>query len=98
MYWGTAWREDQKEVPTRERYVEEGIKIFFSGQQCFHTVFLSKEVMGREALLATDEELISGGHSVGAAYDMRLRIEELGPNVYLYLSPILWESKNEVLL
>lgn len=54
--------------------------------------------MGREALLATDEELISGGHSVGAAYDMRLRIEELGPNVYLYLSPILWESKNEVLL
>ena len=98
VYWGTAWRNDQKEVSTRERYVEEGIKTFFSGQQCFHTVLLSKEVMGRDALLATDAELISGGNSIGAGYVIRLRIEELGPNLYLYLSPILWETKNEVLL
>ena len=98
VYWGTAWRADQKETSTRERYVEAGIKKFFLSTRCVQAVSLSKRVLGRNALLATDAELISDGQLAGADYAVRLRVEELGPNVYLYLSPILWETKNEVLL
>jgi hypothetical protein len=49
-------------------------------------------------LLVTDAKLISAGNSAGADKVIRIRIEELGPNLYLYLSPILWQTKNEVLL
>ena len=98
VYWGTAWRADQKEVAAREKYVEEGIRKFFDSNTCFETVLLSKSVAGKDALLATDPELIAAGYTAGADKVFKFRIEELGPNLYLYLSPILWKTENEVML
>lgn len=89
---------DQKEVSIREGYIEEGIKNFFDYNPCFETLEISKSVSGHSALLVNDAELISAGNSAGADKVIRLRFEELGPNLFLYLSPILWQTKNEVLL
>lgn len=98
VYWGTAWRKNQKEMSVREQYIDDGLKIFFDSADCFETISISKKVQGNNVLLATDEELISAGKEIGVDKVIRFRIEELGPNLYLYLSPILWETQNEVSL
>ena len=98
VYWGTAWRADQKEVATREKYIANGINKFFDTNNCFETVIISKKVAGKDALLASDSELISAGKAAGADKVLKFRFEELGPNLYLYLSPILWQTKNEIML
>lgn len=98
VYWGTAWRTDQKEVATREKYIEEGINKFFGTNNCFETVLISKKVAGKDALFSNDSELISAGKAAGADKIFKFRFEELGPNLYLYLSPILWQTENEVML
>jgi hypothetical protein len=38
VYWGAAWRTDQKEVSIREGYIEEGIKKFFNSKRCFEAL------------------------------------------------------------
>ena len=98
IYWGTAWRKNQKEVLAREKYIDNGLNTFFYSNDCFETISISKKVNGNDVLLATDEELISAGAAIGADKVIKFRIEELGPNLYLYLSPILWETQNEVVL
>jgi hypothetical protein len=98
VYWGTAWRTDQKDVLIREKYIEEGVDTFFNEDDCFETVLIARSIAGKDVMLATDTELISGGNAAGADKVFVFRVEELGPNLYLYLSPILWQTKNEVLL
>lgn len=98
IYWGTAWRKNQKEVSVREKYIDDGLNTFFYLNDCFKTISISKKVKGNNVLLATDEELISAGIAIGVDKVIRFRIEELGPNLYLYISPILWETQNEVSL
>lgn len=98
VYWGTAWRADQKEVATREKYIANGINKFFGTNNCFETVTISKKVAGKDALLASDSELISAGKATGADKVLKFRFEELGPNLYLYLSPILWQTENKIML
>jgi len=55
-------------------------------------------VADKDALLANDSELIAAGNKAGADKVLHFRIEELGPNLYPYLSPILWKTENEVVL
>lgn len=98
VYWGTAWRNDQKEIKTREKYLDEGISSFFATDKCFETVVIARTINGKDAMLASDAELVSAGKKAGADKVFFLRIEELGPNLYLYLSPILWQTKNEAAL
>jgi len=98
VYWGTAWRTDQKETTIREKYADEVINKFFAADDCFETVLVGRDINGKDALLANDAELISAAREAGADRVFLLRIEELGPNLYVYLSPILWQTKNEVVL
>jgi hypothetical protein len=98
VYWGTAWRKNQKDMLIREKYIDDGLNAFFHSTNCFETISISKTIKGKNVLLVTDEELISAGVAIGADKVIKFRIEELGPNLYLYLSPILWETQNEVSL
>ena len=98
VYWGTAWRANQKEPSKREALAVRGIAEFFSSNPRWETLRISKSVVGRDALLATDTEAVSEAKTAGADRVLIIRIEELGPNVMVYLSPILWQTQNEVLL
>ena len=98
VYWGTAWRTDQKEPEQREALAEKTIKEFFETKLCFEPILISRAIAGHDALLSTDTEAISKASELGVDKILIMRIEELGPNLILYLSPILWQTKNEVLL
>lgn len=98
VYWGTAWRGNQKEVVRRSVIAEEYIEVFFRSNDCFDTLEISKIVNGKDVLLVTDSEIINRAVSKGADRAYVIRLEELGPNLMLYLSPILWQTQNEVLL
>jgi len=98
VYWGTAWRDNQKEPSKREALAARGIEEFFSSNPRWETLRISKSVVGRDALLASDTEAVSEAKTAGADRVLIIRIEELGPNVMVYLSPILWQTQNEVLL
>jgi hypothetical protein len=97
VYWGTAWRADQKEVARREAMVATGLSEFFGGTSCFTTVSLLRTVNGRDPLVLTDPELLASA-PVDAGRIFVIRVEELGPNLMFYLSPILWETRNDVVL
>lgn len=96
VYWGAAWRTDQKEVPDREAIAERVIGEFFGSVRCFSVLSVSRTVVGRDTLLLSDEEILKGAPG-DADRIFILRIEELGPNLMIYLSPILWATKNEVM-
>jgi len=98
VYWGLAWRDDQKEVVKRSAVVEEYIEEFFRSNKCFVVLEISKNVDGKNALLVTDNKIIGRAASKGADRAYVIRVEEFGPNLMLYLSPILWQTQNEVLL
>jgi len=96
IYWGTAWRDDQKEKDLREKYIEDGIRDFFNKDNCFKVVKILRESNGKDSLLATDYELINKAKKDKIDKIVKFRIEELGPNLYISLSPILWGTENEV--
>jgi hypothetical protein len=97
VYWGTAWRADQKEVSRREAMAANGLSEFFGGTTCFTTLVLSRTINGRDPLLLIDPELLASA-PMDADRIFVIRIEELGPNLMFYLSPILWETRNDVVL
>jgi hypothetical protein len=97
VYWGTAWRADQKEVARREAIAAKGLSEFFGATTCFTPISLSRTINSRDPLLLTDPELLASA-PVDADRIFVIRIEELGPNLMFYLSPILWETRNDVVL
>jgi len=98
IYWDTAWRHDQKEIERREKMLEEGIRSFFSKASCIKTVKITRSVIGKPVSLCSEVEIASDARSLAADKAIVIRIEEFGPNLMLYLSPILWQTRNEVLL
>ena len=100
VYWGTAWRSDQKEAQRREEMVSKAMVDFFTTNRCFSPLKITKTIAEREALSLSDSEVLKAANSKhpGAEKIFLIRIEELSPNLILYLSPILWETKNEVWL
>jgi hypothetical protein len=98
VYWDTAWRHDQKEIERREKMLEEGIRSFFSKTSCVKTVKISRNVGNKPVSLCPEAEIASDARSLDADQAIVIRIEEFGPNLMLYLSPVLWQTKNEVLL
>jgi len=98
VYWGEAWRDDQKEVAKRSAVAEQTIEAFFRSNECFDVIEVSKVIDGKNVLLVTDTEIINRAVSKGADRVYVIRLEELGPNLFIYLSPILWQTQNEVLL
>ena len=98
VYWDTAWRINQKDVGLREKLLDERITMFFSKSDCFSTIKIARNIGGKSITLCSDSEVFSDARSMGAEKAVVIRIEEAGPNLMLYLSPILWQTKNEVLL
>ena len=98
VYWGTAWRTNQKEPSKREAIAAKGIAEFFESTPRFETLLISKSIAGRDALLATDTEAVSEAKAAGADRVVIIRIEELTPNLMFCLLPVVWRTENEVSL
>jgi hypothetical protein len=100
ILWGTAWRENQKDATLREAIASRAIAQYFSTSSCYSKVEVLKLAAGREAVGLSDAEALKFVISAGGQYDkiILVRVEELGPLVMIYLSPILWEGGTEVVL
>jgi hypothetical protein len=99
VLWGCAWRENQKEVPLREEIASRAIARFFSSSSCYESATIA-EPGGLAALMLTDGEMLQAAQSLPNAIQkvIVLRIEELGPFIRVYLSPILWEGGTDITL
>ncbi len=95
VYWSAAWRSDPKEVPRREAIAAQGIADFLGSNPCFSALSVSRTIAGRDVLLLSDTEILAAA-SANADRIFVIRIEELGPNLTLYLSPLVWATENEV--
>ena len=100
VLWGTAWRENQKEVALREEMASRAISQFFKTSSCYSKVEVQRLASGHEAIGLSDTEALEYARSTGVQYDkvIIVRVEELGPLLMFYLSPILWEGGTEVVL
>jgi hypothetical protein len=98
VYWDTAWRPNQKEIELREKILAEGISSFFGKAQCIKTIKISRRIGNKPVSMCSEVEIAADARTLDADKAIVIRIEELGPNLMLYLSPILWETKNEVLM
>jgi hypothetical protein len=100
ILWGAAWRENQKEAALREEMASRAIARFFKTSPCYSMVDVLKVADGRSAVGLSDVEALKFAASSGSHYDkvVIVRVEELGPLIIIYLSPILWEGGTEVML
>jgi hypothetical protein len=100
ILWGAAWRSNQKEVSLREEIASRAISRFFADNACFSNVQLLKSVNNRSAIELSDVEALKFAEATGKHYDrvILLRVEELGPLLILYISPILWEGGTEAVI
>lgn len=100
VLWGTAWRLDQKEREDRRQKASQGITDFFAHQKCFSSVEIRPEISGEEPMLLSDTEISRLASTNENAVDtvILIRVEELGPLLIFYLSPILWEGGSEVVV
>lgn len=76
------------------------IEAYFKKQSCVSTIQIVKMIEGRRAIEHSDIELLKWARSGPNPVDslILLRVEELGPLIILYPSPILWEGGSEVSL
>jgi hypothetical protein len=98
VYWDTAWRQDQKEIELREKILAEGIGSFFGKTLCIKAINISRSIGSKPVSMCSEVEIMADARFLNADKAIVMRIEELGPNLMLYLSPILWQTKNEVVL
>jgi hypothetical protein len=100
VLWGAAWRENQKEVLLREEMASRAISNFFREGSCYSKVTVLRSLDGRQATTLSDAEVLKLSTTLSERYRkiIQIRLEELGPILSIYLSPILWEGGTEVLL
>ena len=100
VLWGTAWRDNQKEPRLREEMASKAIAEFFSGRSCYAKATILRSIAGREAVTLSDVDALKFASTLPEKYSrvIMLRVEELGPLLIFYLSPILWEGGTEVVL
>ncbi len=96
VYWGVLWRLDQKEKEIREGMARSALETFFAASPCFQTAVLVRSLTGRDSVLASDEQILADARRRGVTKAVVLVVEELGPNVILYCSPILWATRNDI--
>ena len=98
--WGTAWRDNQKDIALREIMASRGIAEYFNTSSRFSKVEVLKLAAGREAVGLSDSETLKFAISTGRQYGnvILVRVEELGPLLIIHPSPILWEGGTEVVL
>jgi len=100
VLWGTAWRDNQKDVGLREEMVARAISRFFGTTSCYSNVEVLRSAGGRSAIELSDSEALILAVSSSSRYKrvILVRVEELGPLVIIHPSPILWEGGTEVVL
>lgn len=93
VLWGAAWRSNQKEPGRREEIASAAIGEFFDGK-----AVVKRTVDGAPALLLSDSQIFRSKDVTSSRYEriIVLRIEELGPLLTFYLSPVLWEGSTDV--
>ena len=98
VFWHGAWRDNQKEIPIREQYVRNTLAKFFKNNSCFHHASVMENIEEKNPLLANESTFIDYAKKHGVQKILVFRFEELGPNIIIYLSPILWQTKNEIVM
>lgn len=100
VLWGTAWRENQKEPQLRREIATRSIQAFFSSLPCRRRVFLLDSWNGQPAPLLSDTQALEAARAQPSPIGevLIIRVEELGPFIKIYLSPILWEGGTEIIL
>jgi hypothetical protein len=100
VLWGTAWRENQKEPGLRRAIASQAITQFFHSSSCFSNVQVLELAGGHPSLQLSDTEALKFAASLQGSFQkiIFVRIEELGPLIIIYPSPILWEGGTEVAL
>ena len=100
VLWGTAWRDNQKAAQAREEMASRAISRFFSASSCYANVAVLRSAAGRDTMALSDVEALKFAATLPERHGkvVLLRVEELGPFIILYLSPVLWEGGTEVLL
>ena len=95
VWWHTAWRPDQKDVPARDAAAAQGLGQFFAGAGCFKSAEV-RRVSPPPAPGATP----AGVAEALQGHDKRVLIvvRELGPTVKLGASLALVEGATEVVL
>jgi hypothetical protein len=98
VVWGTAWRGNQKEGARREEIASQAILEFFKNK-LGHEVVVQKTIEGKLAIALSDYEILQSDEIKAARYQkvIILRLEELGPTLSFYLSPILWHGSTDIL-
>ncbi len=100
VLWGAAWRSDQKEKERREEIASVVIPRFFKGTSCYASADVQKFIGGRNAITMSDSEILKSDMVISGQFQkvIVVRLEELGPTLKFYLSPILWEGSTKVSL
>ncbi|MBX7059227.1 MAG: hypothetical protein K1X75_14265 [Leptospirales bacterium] len=100
VFWGSAWRANQKEPTLREEIARKAISAYFGGRSCLHAVGIVENVSERSALELSDAELLLQARSYGRPIDqiVVLRIEELGPILILRPCLLSWEGGSDLRL
>ena len=100
VLWGAAWRENQKKPSLREEIASSAISQFFGTGVCYSKVSVLKSLAGREPVAISDTEALNFAATLPERYSkvIILRLEELGPLLVIYPSPILWVGSTEVVL
>lgn len=101
VLWGTAWRKDQKEPKLREEFASNTINKFFLESKLFTDVKVIKTYKEKNVINFSDTEALEiNKNEYNNKYQkiIFLRVEELGPTINLYLSPILFDGSTEVKL
>jgi hypothetical protein len=97
VLWGTAWRSNQKEAARREDIASQAIAEFFE-KTIGPRAVIRKVIDGKPALELSDTQIMQSRDVKEAQFNkvVLLRLEELGPTLSFYLSPILWKGSTDV--
>lgn len=100
VLWGTAWRADQKDAPLREGMASSAISSFFGTSACYAKVEVLRSAGDRDVLELSDADALRFAAASQNRYDkvIIIRVEELGPILAFYLSPVLWSGGTDVQL
>jgi len=99
VLWGTAWRSNQKAPARREKIASEAIERFFNSKFAGGPAAVMKTVDGQDVLSMSDSQILKSATVVSGKFQkiVVLRLEELGPTLAFYLSPILWAGSSHVM-
>lgn len=97
ILWGTAWRSNQKEPEKRRSIARQAITDFFSSHFAVAPESILEQIHGRDPLTLSDAEILNFAQTSTRKWKVivLIRVEELGPLILIYPSPILWEGGTE---